>query len=139
MARRHLSVRTASGRVSAGELDDGCELHTASGSQHVDRLAGGVAQLDTVSGDLLVAVARGALVDVDVQTTSGTLSSEIELDATEPPVTEPPVTEPPVTGLESAPGPDCAGGPHWPPSATSRIENPARTVSGDVRIQRASA
>jgi DUF4097 and DUF4098 domain-containing protein YvlB len=103
-----LTVQTASGDVAAGDLAAGCLVKTASGDLRVGRLSGGRAQLETVTGDIDVAVARGALVAVDASTVSGSVSSDIDLE------TEEPATE-----------------PHDP-----RLELHARTVSGDLRIQR---
>ena len=115
-AHAHLSTQTASGDVRVGELRDGCQLQTASGDQELERAVSGHAQLQTMSGDLVVGVPRGTDVAVDAETMTGNLSSEIELS------TEPPGNEP--TGLAGA-GP----GGH-------RLELKARTVTGDLVIKR---
>jgi DUF4097 and DUF4098 domain-containing protein YvlB len=114
-ARVGLTVDTASGDVTAGELGQGGRIRTASGDQRVRRLIGGHVELDTVSGDLEVAVARGRAVRVDAQSLTGSLSSEIDLDA-----------------AEDGPGAGAgvAGG--------QLVEVTARTVSGDVSVLRGS-
>lgn len=110
---RDLSVSTASGDVSTGSLAAGCQVKTASGDQFIGRLNSGRTRLDSVSGDLRVGIAAGSLVAVDATTVSGTLSSEIDLDNVDP---------------------GAAGG-----GAEPRVDLRARTVSGDLRIQRVSA
>jgi DUF4097 and DUF4098 domain-containing protein YvlB len=109
-----LTIETMSGDVTAGQLADGCDLKTVSGSQRVRQLVAGNAQFKTVSGDMTIAVARGTAVMIDAESLSGTLSSEIELSSDEP----------------DGSSPDQGG-----PSAQLR----ARSVSGDVRIQRSRA
>lgn len=106
-----LEVSSASGDLSLGEVSDGCHLRAGTGDLHVSRLVAGRAQLDAVSGDLTVGVARGTLLAVDVQTVSGDLQSDIDLDG---------------EGWDDGP----AEGP--------KAEVIAHTVSGDVRIRRAS-
>jgi DUF4097 and DUF4098 domain-containing protein YvlB len=107
-----LTVQTASGDVCTGDLAAGCLVKTASGDLRVGCLSGGRAELETVTGDIDVAVSRGALVAVDAVTVSGSLSSEIDLDAE---------------------APDLSG-----EDDVARLELHARTVSGDLRIERAA-
>jgi DUF4097 and DUF4098 domain-containing protein YvlB len=107
-----LLVQTASGDVSTGHLAAGCRVKTASGDLRVGCLSGGRAELETVTGDIKVAVARGALVAVDAVTVSGSLSSEIDLEAE---------------------APDRSGD-----DDTACLDLHARTVSGDLRIERAA-
>jgi DUF4097 and DUF4098 domain-containing protein YvlB len=111
-AGEELTVQTASGDVSTGDLADGCLVKTASGDLRVGRLSGGRAQLETVTGDIDVAVVRGALVAVDASTVSGSVRSDIDLAA----------EEPSLMGAEDLP----------------RLELQARTVSGNLRIERAA-
>lgn len=113
-AHGYLSVQSASGDVSVGELVGGCKFRTATGSHTVDRLVGGEVSFETVSGDLSLGVARGTTVAVEVNTISGDLSSEIELDSSE------------VVGSDEE---GELGSP--------RLNLRARSVSGDVRIKRA--
>lgn len=110
--RENLTVETVSGNVTVGRLHDGCDIKTVSGDQQVRQLDAGLAQLKTVSGALTVSVARGTAVMVDAHSLSGSLSSEIELSSDEP-------------AEASGAGP--------------QAELRARSVSGDVRVQRARA
>ncbi len=110
-----LTIETTSGDVTTGRLADGCDLKTVSGDQRVRQLVAGNAQFKTVSGDVTIAVARGTAVMIDAESLSGTLSSEIELSPDEP----------------VGSSPDHETGPN--------AELRARSVSGDVRIQRARA
>jgi hypothetical protein len=112
-AQGPLTVQTASGDVAAGDVATGCELQTVSGDQRVERLFGGRARLQSVSGDVSVGIARSTVVSVDAESLSGDLSSEIDLDP----------DEPPGAGARS----------------DQRVELRARTVSGDLRIRRAPA
>jgi hypothetical protein len=103
----HLSVKTASGDVTVGGLHEGCRIHTVSGDQRVHRIVAGEVRLDTTTGDLTVEIVPGASVKVDVQTVTGHLRSEIDLDDD---------------------GPSTDAGP--------RVDLRARTVSGDVALLR---
>ncbi len=111
-AGRPLTVYTASGDVSAGDLADDCLLKSASGDQRIKRLRAGQARLDTVSGEISVGIARGTVVALDAETVSGTLTSEIDFEADEP---------------ASSDG-----------DQVTRLRLRARTVSGDLRIDRAN-
>ena len=106
---------TTSGDVTVDELADGCEVKTTSGDLRVRRLVAGKAELKTISGDVIVGIARGTAVMIDAESLSGSLSSEIELYPDEP-------------------GPGAADESEGP-----RAELRARSISGDVRIQRAPA
>lgn len=108
-----LTVQTASGDVTAGELAGDCQFQSASGDQRVERLMAGRARFETVSGDLVVGIARSTAVAVDAETITGDLSSEIEL------------------------GPDGPGGLEPGPADDRHVEVRARSVSGDVHIVRA--
>jgi DUF4097 and DUF4098 domain-containing protein YvlB len=110
-----MTAQTASGDIVVGHLRDGCDLKTVSGDQRVRELVAGKAEFKTVSGDLTISVARGTTVAIDAESLSGSLSSEIDLSPDGP----------------DGEGRDQHGGPH--------AELRARTVSGDVRIRRASA
>ena len=114
-AHDRMSAQTASGDIVVGHLRDGCDLKTVSGDQRVRELVAGKAEFKTVSGDLTISVARGTTVAIDAESLSGSLSSEIDLSPDGP----------------DGEGQDQHGGPH--------TELRARTVSGDVRIRRASA
>jgi hypothetical protein len=106
-ALEHLSVKTVSGDVAVGGLHQGGRFHTVSGDQRVRRIVAGEVRLDTTTGDLTVEIVPGALVKVDVQTVTGHLRSEIDLDDD---------------------GPSTDAGP--------RVDLRARTISGDVTLLR---
>ncbi len=114
-AGHRLIAETTSGDVTVDQLADGCEMKTTSGDLRIRRLLAGKAELKTISGDVTIAVARGTAVMIDAESLSGSLSSEIELYPDEP--------APAVSGQSE--------GPH--------AELQARSISGDVRIQRAPA
>ncbi|HUV58350.1 MAG TPA: DUF4097 family beta strand repeat-containing protein [Acidimicrobiales bacterium] len=119
-----LRCRSASGDVEAGNVGGGVECKTASGDVRLERVGGDVniqgvsgdvsltidqpvaARINTVSGDVRVGVAAGLFIDVDANTVSGDLASEIPLDG------------------------DRGG------SAEKALELKVRTVSGDVKIHR---
>jgi hypothetical protein len=103
-----LVVNTASGDITVGDVSDGCTIRSASGDQQIRRARAGEARLDAVSGDLVIGVPRRTVVDVDAQSVTGDLSSEIDLDGAA----------------------DHAGG-----EASLKVR--ARTISGDVRVTRA--
>jgi hypothetical protein len=113
VARGRLTVRTASGDFTAGELADGGQFETVSGDSDIGRLVAGRSSIKSVSGNVTVGVARGTAVIVDAETFTGNLSSEIELGEDEP------------------------AGDDGPAHDGPRAELRARTVSGDLRIERA--
>lgn len=108
LAEGHLRVQTASGDIRVGEASGDCEVKTMSGDLYVERLATGRAVAESVSGDVVIGVAKGTAVAVDAQSVTGDLSSEIQLDG-----------EPAAAGSG--------------PSLDLRI----RTVSGDAQLRRA--
>jgi len=109
-AAAHLGVRTASGAVTVGDAAGDIEIATASGALRVDRLSGGQAKIRSVSGSILVGVAKGTTLHVDAQALSGSIDSEIELS------------------------------PDWSPSeehAPHELDLEIHSVSGSVRVVRA--
>lgn len=128
--RDRLEVQTVSGDVHAGSVggDIRAQLvsgdvyvrdargsittNTVSGDQSFEAVQEGRVELKAISGDVVVGIRRGSRVFVDANTVSGSTTSELELgDA---------------------------------PSAASAAEGPlvelyVKTVSGDVRIERAPA
>lgn len=80
-AGRGLEVNAVSGSVEIGTAEGDCHIETASGGQRFKRLGTGRARLRSVSGRIVVGVAPGIAVRVDVQTLSGPISSEIEISA----------------------------------------------------------
>jgi hypothetical protein len=123
-------IQTASGDVamqrSAGDVtvqlvsgdfwirDAGASVHanTVSGDQRIEAVVEGAVEAHSVSGDVLIGVRRGSRVYVDVNTISGSTSSELDLG-------EAPVEE------SDDQGP--------------LVELRAKTVSGDVSVVRAAA
>ena len=83
-AGRAVRVRTASGDVSLGEVLEGAGVETVSGDLRIERALAGDLILRSVSGDVAVAVAPGALVRFDAGSMSGRVSSEIEIEADRP-------------------------------------------------------
>lgn len=116
VGRSHVTVESASGDVRIGEISDGCQVKTASGDQELERAVSGRARLETMTGDVTVGVARGTMVEVDAETLSGSISSDIALGDERP----------------APPAPDSAGADH----DNAWLELRARTVSGDLTIKR---
>jgi hypothetical protein len=115
------AIQRASGDVTvqlvSGDLwirDAGASVHanTVSGDQRIEAVMEGVVEAHSVSGDVQVGVRRGSRVYVDVNTISGSTSSELELG-------DAPAAEPEGEG--------------------PLVELRAKTVSGDVAILRAAA
>ncbi|HEX4212619.1 MAG TPA: DUF4097 family beta strand repeat-containing protein [Candidatus Dormibacteraeota bacterium] len=120
-------LESASGDVTVAELDQGARLRTASGDVRVEAAGAGINAQSTsgdvvvatvregtfevrsTSGDVEIGVATGSRVDVEADSRSGRCSSEIPLDQ------------------------GSSGGGEGP-LVTIR----ARTLSGDVRIRRAT-
>lgn len=74
-----LAVQTASGDVTVGESHADCRLQSRSGDVEVGLARMGTLGIETMSGDVLVAIAPGSRVAVDAQTRSGALRSDIPL------------------------------------------------------------
>ena len=75
-----LKCHTASGDVaclSAGAITD---IHSASGDVNISVTQPGKVTVKVVSGDILVSVARGLAVDINGNTVSGELGTNIDLD-----------------------------------------------------------
>lgn len=105
-------VQLVSGDVLIGDAGDSVTANTVSGDQRLEAVVQGRMELRAISGDISVGIRRGSRLFVDANTVSGSTSSELELGDT-------PEQEP------SAEGP--------------LVELFAKTVSGDVRIERAPA
>jgi hypothetical protein len=74
-----LVVRTASGDIGVDELDGGANLTTVSGDVRIRSLAVGEVAVRSVSGDVELGVAAGVRVFLDLNTTSGDASSDLEI------------------------------------------------------------
>ena len=73
-----LVARTASGDVHVGRVGASAQGATVSGDIEIGTLSAGTTNLRSVSGDVEVGVARGAAVYLDLMSTSGDVSSELE-------------------------------------------------------------
>jgi hypothetical protein len=104
-----LVASAVSGDVRVASAESGATASAVSGDIELDRVAGGDVSVRSVSGDVRVGIAEGSRVHVDVTTLSGDLSSDVELG--------------------DGPGDD--SGP--------LVNVSGKTVSGDVRIRRATA
>lgn len=105
-------IQLVSGDVSIGEAGGSVTANTVSGDQRIQAVLQGRVELRSISGDIGVGIPRGTRLFVDANTISGSTSSEVELG--------------------DAPGGEAV------------IEGPlvevfAKTVSGDVKIERAAA
>lgn len=106
-----VDLRTASGDVVVGHAEGDVTAATASGDVSVVRATAGTVQLRTVSGDATIGVAPGLRLWLDLQSTTGRLDSELDADT------------------------DGPAGPDDDP-ATLSVE--LRSVSGDLRLGRAT-
>jgi DUF4097 and DUF4098 domain-containing protein YvlB len=103
-----LAVNTVSGDISVGEVYGDVGLGTVSGDQILRAAGPGDVAMKAVSGDVVVSMRRGLRVRLDVNSVSGSIGSELEVNDT------------PVSSEA--------------PEAQLRV----RTVSGDVRIGRSA-
>lgn len=106
-----LSVQTVSGDARVRGIAGSVDAKSVSGDIRLEALTSGDARFSSVSGDIEIGIAAGSLLDVDAGSTSGDLASEVPL-ASEPPSGEDPAA----------------------PTVILR----GRTVSGDIRVFRAS-
>jgi hypothetical protein len=106
-----LSVQTVSGDARVRGTAGSVDAKSVSGDIRIEALTAGETRFSSVSGDIEIGIAPGSMLDVDAGSTSGDLASEVPL-ATEPP-----------TGEDAA-----------APMVILR----GRTVSGDIRVFRAS-
>jgi hypothetical protein len=104
-----LKANLVSGDLTVREADGGVEAHTVSGDQRFEAVGPGSISANSVSGDVVVRVRRGANVWMDVRSISGDTTSEL----------------------------DAGDGP--PADESMLVELRLNTVSGDVRIERAAA
>jgi hypothetical protein len=103
-----VKASTASGDMSLHSVGGSIQGKTASGDVEIGRLIRGKAAVASASGDVTVGVAPGTGVWLDVNTASGSTSSDLTMD-------------------ESAPE----------PGRTATLELRVRTASGDIHIHRA--
>jgi DUF4097 and DUF4098 domain-containing protein YvlB len=105
-------AQLVSGDLRVGEARASVTANTVSGDQHFEAVQQGRVDLKAISGDVSVGIRSGSRFYVDANTVSGDTSSEFELGDT--PTQEADADAP-------------------------LVEVFAKTVSGDVRIERASA
>jgi hypothetical protein len=105
-------AKLLSGDVYIREAGDSVSANTVSGDQRLETVHKGRMDLRAISGDVSIGVREGSRLFVDANTVSGSTSSEVDLS-----------DAPPQEG----------GG------ETPLVEVFAKTVSGDVRIERAPA
>jgi len=105
-----LSAKLVSGNLSVGDAAAGVAVTTVSGDLRVEAAGGGAIRVQSVSGDVELAIKPGQRLYVDASSVSGTMSSELGLDQAPPAGSTEPVRE-------------------------LRV----RTVSGDLKIVRAKA
>ena len=72
------SCRTASGGMSVGRVTGDANLASASGDAQIGVVSAGTATVRTVSGDVEVGVVEGSDVYLDLSSTSGEVSCELE-------------------------------------------------------------
>jgi len=104
-----LDVNSVSGDVAAGEISGDLTVKSVSGDHRIRAAGPGEINLKAVSGDVQVAVRRGLRVRLDVNSVSGSIGSELDVG-------------------------DAPSGSGDRQEASLRV----RTVSGDVKISRAS-
>ena len=103
------AINTVSGDVRVGPTGDSIAVNTVSGDVELEAV-GGAVRVSAVSGDVGVAARPGLALWIDAQSVSGTMRSELE------------VADLPAADAGEAP-----------------VELRVRTVSGDVRISRATS
>jgi len=109
IAHGPVNVTSVSGDISIGEAYDNVNANSVSGDQDHGAVMQGIVAAHSVSGDVTIAVRRGSKAFLDCTTVSGDTTSELELTSDAP----------------------AGDGP--------LVEIRAKTVSGDIRITRASA
>jgi hypothetical protein len=112
VVRGDIRAQLVSGDVHIRDAGGSISANTVSGDQRFEAVQRGRVELKAISGDVMVGVRSGSRVYVDANTVSGATSSELELS-------DAPVQAP----AEDAP----------------LVELFVKTVSGDVRIERALA
>jgi DUF4097 and DUF4098 domain-containing protein YvlB len=108
---RETDAKLVSGDMYVREAADSVSANTISGDQRLETVSKGRVDLRAISGDISVGIQKGSRLFVDANTVSGSTSSEVELgDA------------PAAAGTAESDGP--------------LVELFAKTVSGDIRIER---
>jgi len=110
--RGDIRAQLVSGDVHVRDAGGSISTNTVSGDQRFEAVQRGRVELKAISGDVMVGVRTGSRVYVDANTVSGSTSSELE--------------------LSDSPAPA-------PAADAPLVELFVKTVSGDVRIERALA
>jgi hypothetical protein len=108
------NFQCVSGDVFVHDAGASISASSVSGDQRYEAVVNGRVELRAVSGDIGIGIRRGSRVFIDANTVSGSTSSEFEL-ADAPAAAEPAAEDAPL------------------------VEVYAKTVSGDVRLERAPA
>ena len=111
--RGDIRAQLVSGDVHVRDAGGSISTNTVSGDQRFEAVRRGRVELKAISGDVMVGVRSGSRVYVDANTVSGATSSEFELSDSPPPET--------------------------PAGDAPLVELFVKTVSGDVRLERAPA
>jgi hypothetical protein len=107
------NIQLVSGDIYIRDAGDSITANTISGDQRLEAVYRGRMDLRAVSGDINVGIRRGSRIFVDANTVSGSTISELD--------------------LSEAPSHQAS------PGEAPLVELFAKTVSGDVRIERAPA
>ncbi len=107
-----LVAGTASGDIRVGRGDASVAARTASGNVVIDMVRQGEVKVNSASGDVQIGVLRGTGVWLDLNTTSGRTTSELDFADAQP-----------------APAAESGG----------QVSLRVRTVSGDIQVRRATA
>jgi DUF4097 and DUF4098 domain-containing protein YvlB len=107
------NIQLVSGDIYIRDAGDSITANTISGDQRLEAVYRGRMDLRAVSGDISVGIRRGSRIFVDANTVSGSTISELD--------------------LSEAPSQTAS------PGEVPLVELFAKTVSGDVRIERAPA
>lgn len=111
---RDVNVQAVSGDVFIADAGGSIRSNTVSGDQRYEAVVRGRLELRAVSGDIGVGIRRGSRVFIDANTVSGSTTSEFELS-------------------------DAPAEPAAPAADAPLVEIFAKTVSGDIRLERAPA
>jgi len=114
------NFQVVSGDVFVHDAGGSISGTSVSGDQRYEAVVNGRVELRAVSGDIGVGIRRGSRVFIDATTVSGSTSSEFEL-----------------SDAPTAPSAPVADAP--PAEDAPLVEIFAKTVSGDVRLERAPA
>ena len=112
VVRGDIRAQLVSGDVHVRDAGASITTNTVSGDQRFEAVQRGRVELKAISGDVIVGVRTGARVYVDANTVSGSTSSELE--------------------LSDAPA-------QAPAADAPLVELFVKTVSGDIRLERALA